>query len=95
MLTLEKLHVIKPGTIFAQGVAENSPAGLYMVDSDIGKKLLWIAKKGYGYDDWVIYCHWEENGLEYVKERGDKVSDKDNIQKLVPCDEKVLELYRR
>jgi hypothetical protein len=95
MLTRLKLSNIPQGEIFASGEIENSPDGLYMVNSNIGRKLLWIAKKGYGYNDWAIYCHWLENGIEYIKEYGDKVISKENIQKLVPCEEDVYQLYRR
>ena len=95
MLTLLELQKIKPGTVFAQGEIENSQKGLYMVDSSIGKMLMWVAKKGYGYDDWCIYTHWADKGLEYVLEQGDKVTSEYNIQKLIPCDKDVLGKYRK
>ena len=50
MLTIEKLKEMKPGTIFAQGITTNDPNGIYMTNSNIGRKLLWIAKRGGIYD---------------------------------------------
>jgi hypothetical protein len=93
IFTIDDLKNMKPGTIIAQGVIENSPEGLYMSSSNIGKKLLWVAKCGDA-NDWAIYTHWEENGLAYVLSNGDKVS-KYNVAKLVPCTDDVLEAYRR
>lgn len=94
MLTLDQLKAMPPFTIFAQGEAINSPDDIYMVNSDIGRKLLWIAKRGEIYD-WAIYIHWEDKGLDYVIEQGDKIRDNTNIQKLVPCTDEALKMYRK
>ena len=94
MITLQYLKQIEPGAIFAKGVAPNNPDGLYMIEAHFNRPLLWIAKKGHGYDDWCIYVHWEDNGIDFVKTNGDKVRDKKNILKLVPCTDEVLDLYR-
>lgn len=93
-LTIERLKQIQPGEIISQGTTANSPEGILMTDYDIGKELLWIAKKGHGYDDWCIYAHWAENGLDFVITNGDKVTSERNIKKLVPCTEEVYSLYR-
>jgi len=93
MLTVQDLKEMKPGTVFASGEVENSPEGIYMTNSDIGRKLLWLAKRG-GIHDWAIYIHWADNGMEYVKERGDKVKSRSNIKKLVPCDDSAFAMYR-
>lgn len=82
-MTIVDLLGIPSGSIFDQGVIPNSPEGIYMTDSNIGRNLLWVAKKGYA-DDWCIYTHWEDNGIGFVLIQGDKVSSKQNIQKLVP-----------
>lgn len=92
-INLDKFNSILPGTIFAQGTIANAPHGLYMTNSNIGKSLLWIAKKGYG-NDWSIYTHWEDRGLMYVVEQGDKVTGNENIKKLVSCSTDVFKLYR-
>ena len=92
-VTFDAFKKILPGTVFAHGLIENSPEGLYMINTNIGKQLLWIAKKGHG-NDWCIYTHWESKGFLYVLEQGDKVNGADNIKKLVKCDSDVLKLYR-
>ena len=93
MLTLQKLKDMKPGEIIAQGTTTNSPEGVYMTDSNKGKELLWVAKRGQIHD-WAIYIHWAEKGLQYVIEQGDKVMSKDYIEKLVPCEPKAFDMYR-
>lgn len=95
MLTFEQLKQIPEGEIFAEGVVINAPSGIFMSTSRIDGRLLWLAKKGHGHHDWAIYIHWEDMGREYVsREHGDKVMDKANILKLVPCDGKTLDRYR-
>jgi hypothetical protein len=91
-LTLDKLKEMRPG-VFAQGEIENSPEGLYMTSSNIGKKLLWVAKRGVVHD-WAIYAHWAEKGFDFVTTQGDKVS-KGNARKLVPCTDEALSMYRQ
>ena len=96
MLTLEELKAIPAGKVFATGILPNNPDGLYMESAPglLDRMLLWVAIKGYGYDDWSIYTHWEEKGIDWVKEQGDKVSSESNIQKCVLCTEEVLQRYR-
>jgi len=95
MLSLIQFEKIPDGKVFATGVLPNSyeGEGLNMVGGHQGELLRWIAKKGYGHD-WAIYCHWSNYSVEWIEENGDKVSSKDNIQKCVPCDKEVLNLYR-
>lgn len=97
IMTLKDLDAVEAGAVFAEGIAKNEPGGLYMESAPHlrGKELLWVAKKGYGYNDWCIYCHWAENGKEYVLDYGDKVTSSENIQKLVPCDAEMLSNYRK
>ena len=94
MLTVADLEKMEPGTIFAEGIVENSPEGIYMTDDDLGRKLYWLAKRG-NIPDWCIYIHWADYGRAFVEQEGDKVSSKDNIQKLVPCDDAAYKAYRK
>ncbi len=94
MLTVEQLDAMPQGTIFATGEIENSPEGIYMTNSDIGRKLRWVAKRG-GIADWTIYCHWADSySIQEVAEEGDKVPERD-IRKLVPCTDEALKRFRR
>lgn len=93
ILTLEMLKAMKPHTVFATGITDNSPDGIFMTNENIGKKLMWVAKRG-EIHDWAIYIHWAEKGEEYVRDYGDKVTSPSNIKKLVPCDEKSFSMYR-
>jgi hypothetical protein len=92
-LTLQSLKDMEPFKVFATGIVENSPDGVFMTTSSIGKKLMWVAKRG-EIHDWAIYIHWAENGENYARDYGDKVVAKEYIKKLVPCDESAFNMYR-
>ena len=92
MLTIEEFKIIPDGEVFKTGLTTDNSEGANMTNS--GNELRWIAKKGWG-DDWGIYIHWSHHSLEYIKTSGDKVNDKSNIVKLVPCTDEVLSKYRR
>ena len=93
MLSLQDLKDMPQGTVFAHGETENSPDGIYMTNSDIGRKMIWAAKRG-NIHDWAIYIHWAESGIKYVLSNGDKVKNSANIKKLVPCDDEAFSMYR-
>ena len=93
ILTEQQFHDIPAGNIFVIGEVENSPLGIYMTDSNKGKMMKWLAKKGCA-NDWCIYIHWSESGFDFVESNGDKVTSEDNIKKLVPCTDEVFKQYR-
>lgn len=93
MLTLEQLQKMPPKTVFASGVIENSPDGVYMTSNDPGRLLRWAARRG-GIHDWAIYILWAERTQEEVLSFGDKVTTEGNIKKLVPCDDEAFKMYR-
>ena len=82
-----------PHACFATGTAINHPEGLYMVNSDIGRELIWAAKRGF-IDDWCIYVHWADSGLDYVLNNGDKITNARYIKQLVPCTDQAFARYR-
>ena len=90
-LTLDELKEMKPG-VFAYGEIENSPEGLYMTNSNIGKKLIWIAKRG-EIHDWAIYVHWADKGFAHALSNGDKIF-KSNARKVMQCTDEALSWYR-
>lgn len=92
-MTIEEFNKIPDGEIFATGVLPNSPEGIYMTEYHFNANLKWIAIKGYAHD-WVVYCDWEYKSYDDVKNQGQKITSKENIQKCIPCDEEVLKLYR-
>lgn len=91
MLTLEKLKNMRSHEIFASGITTDNSDGINMSNS--GKELRWIAVRG-DIHDWAIYCHFAIYDLEYIAQSGDKIGFKEHIQKLVPCDEEALNMYR-
>jgi len=93
MLTLEQLKNMEPYTVIATGVVANNPDGVYMTDQGFNRPLRWVAKRGQIHD-WTIYIHWAERDEEWVKDWGDKVRDRDNIKKLVPCTDDAFRMYR-
>jgi len=91
MLTLQKLKGMMPDTIFATGLAVDSPEGLNMTNS--GKELRWVAVRG-RICDWAIYTHFAEHALEWIKAHGDKVFSENHIRKFVPCNNESFQMYR-
>lgn len=93
MLTRKQLQDMPIDSVFAHGIIENSEDGLFMTNNNIGRKLLWVAKRG-GIDDWAIYVHWADKGIDFVRDRGDKITRESYIKKLVPCDAEAFARYR-
>lgn len=90
MLTLQKLKDMEPG-IFERGLTIDNRSGVNLANTD--QVLRWVATRG-GIHDWAIYAGPEDWSEERVRDYGDKVHNRDNVQKLVPCDEEALEMYR-
>lgn len=82
MLTLRQLKEMKPDTIFATGETVDGYHGANMTGS--GQKLRWVATRG-GIHDWAIYIAPEDWDEEEIKRMGDKVHDRDTVQKFMPC----------
>jgi len=93
MLTVDKLKALSPGEIFDSGECVNSTQDIYMTNTNINAKMIWIAKRG-GANDWVIYICWAWQGWEFCERNGQKVCNLENIKKLVPCDDEVILKYR-
>jgi hypothetical protein len=91
MLTLDKLKAMQPDEVIAEGMANDSPDGLFMANTN--RPLRWVAVRG-GIHDWAIYCHFADKDVEWIKRHGDKVITKIHIKKLVPCDDEAFEMYR-
>ena len=91
MLTEELFDVIDDDTVFLRGETIDNYTGINMANT--GEVLKWIAKKGNA-DDWTIYIHFANMGYHFVETNGDKVYNKEHIQRLVPCEETVLNKYR-
>lgn len=91
MINLEQFNAIAPDTVFAKGETVDSPEGINMTGS--GKKLRWLAKKGYA-NDWTLYLHWATSSWEFIERSGDKSMNMKAIVKLVDCDEAVAQKYR-
>lgn len=91
MLTFKSFLKIPSGKVFAQGEIVDSSEGLHMART--GRLLKWVAVKGY-IDDWCIYTGFADKSFDFINRSGDKVHDKSNIQKVVPCDEDVFKKYR-
>ena len=91
MITIKEFIDLEPGKMFDTGILPNSPEGIFMTRD--GGTLRWVAVKGYG-NDWAVYCHWERNSVEYVKQSGDKLHFENNIKKCVSCDDEMFKLYR-
>ena len=91
MLDMKSFSNIDSGKVFAKGEIIDSPEGLHMART--GRMLKWVAVKGY-VNDWSVYAHFADNDWDFIKNSGDKVTGKENIQKVVPCEQDVFECYR-
>jgi len=94
MLTIKQLKGMEPGVIFKEEVAIDCEDGLFLAGT--GKEVKWVAVRGYIHD-WDIYAdnpYSPQFDFAGVKAMGDKVTIKENIQKLVPCDEEAFKMYR-
>jgi len=69
--THEMLKAVPAGKVFAMGVAFDREDQLNLART--GKLLLWVCGKGHGYNDWAMYAHYLENGVDFVLAQGDKV----------------------
>lgn len=94
-LNKEDFSGYAPGTIMGMGITTNDLNGAYMTDNDKGRELRYVAVKGYN-NDWCIYVKWAEtSSYENVINNGDKIHGRDNIMRVVPCEEEVFKLYRK
>lgn len=80
-----------PG-IFAMGTTTDDPKGVNMSNS--GRLLRWVAVRGNGWADWAIYVLFADNDWDYIRTNGDKIYNKDNVEKLIDCDDAALDRYR-
>lgn len=96
MLITEEIFLkLQHGEVFASGIEQNSIDGIFMVRSNAGRLLRWIAKKGYN-QDFAIYVGWEDQTTaDSVMRHGDKVTNTEIIKRLLNCDDEVLKRMRR
>lgn len=93
MLTQKMLDQMPFGTIFATGIMEDKPDGLFLANT--GRDLRWVAVRGgFGSNDWAIYAHFDDKDTEWIRRHGDKVHDKIHIRRCVECDDEALANYR-
>ena len=91
MITITEFNGLEHGRMFDTGILPNSPEGIFMTRD--GGYLRWVATKGYG-NDWAVYCHWDDNSPHWIKQHGDKLHNKEHINKCVSCDDEMFKLYR-
>lgn len=84
-LTLESLAEFEAEEMIATGVVTEPQLA--------ASPIRWVAIKGRA-NDWAVYYHFENMGIEHATTQGEKVIDANLIQNLVPCDREVLNRYR-
>lgn len=89
-LTIKKLKLMKPHTIFEYKVGRNEE-----------RTFMWVAVRG-EIHDWAIYTsinaipfvdYWVAD-KEGIAKNGQKMYDKEKIRELVPCDDEAFSMYR-
>lgn len=88
--TIENFEAAKPDEVIAIGLAFDNQYGLHMQGT--GKKLRWVAVKGYG-DDWTMYCGWDYQSEQSILAEGDKVP-KSMVKDVFDVDPALLQRYR-
>lgn len=91
VLTLERLKLIEPGTVFARGEVLDAPGGCNMMNT--ASLLRFVAVKGFAPDDWTIYCGWASSSYEEILHNGEKPISQENIRACVNCDDQALARY--
>lgn len=91
VFTVEEFNKVESGAVIKEGLTIDSPVGINMTNS--GKELRYVVKKGWA-DDWCIYTHFSYYNGKTVAMSGDKVHDKDNIQRVFPCTDEMMDRYR-
>ena len=92
-IDIKTFEEISIGDIFASGIEQNSPDGIYMINNQAGRLLRWVAVKTWE-NGWVIYVHWlNEYNMDEVRHSGDKIVFDEYIQKCVDCSKDVLKKY--
>jgi hypothetical protein len=86
MITIHQFNSMTPDTIMATGVNT-------VPEFDRGE-VRWVAVKGAA-DDWALYYNSSRHTPEYVRMNGIKASSYIVIQRLVQCDNDVMEKYRK
>ena len=78
-------------SVIAFGLALDNEEGLHMSRS--GKELTWVAIQG-EVGDWCVYTHFTSHCLEYIKQYGDKVCTRRNIENILHITDEVWARYR-
>lgn len=90
-MNLQEFKEIPPGEVFRVVTTKYHTVERL---NGVWPELTFICKKGHGYDDWAIYCHFPERGVDWIREHGDKVTGERNIRSIFPCSDEVFKLYR-
>ena len=91
-LTAEVFDQIEPGAVFASGLAVDSPQSMNLSRS--GRPLRFVATKGFA-NDWALYAHFADHSEDYVRDHGDKVFGRANVEAaLGKLPDEVWERYR-
>lgn len=91
--TINELLKTEADSVLKTGICKNSPDDIFMTRDRIGESLTYVVKTGYA-GDWAIYIYWSGKPNWWIAENGDKIVNKENIQKLFPCDDEVMKRYR-
>lgn len=92
MLTEDIFKKLPAGHAFAKGITINNSSGIVMTTDNIGEPLRWFAYKDFS-NHWRIYIYWATATYDKTIGNGFIITNEDDIQKLVPCDNNVLSNY--
>lgn len=89
-ITKEIFKEIHPGEIFRVVTTR-----IQNVSDPMTTTLTFACVKGKSALDWAIYAARGTAHPDDVARYGDKVTSPENIRSICPCDDEVLELYRK
>ena len=91
MITVQKLKLIDPLSIFASGIDIDNEQGINIASTN--KLIKWVAVKGQFYT-WCIYVGMASKSYQIIRDRGLKISLSE-ARTLLLAPEQVFELYQK
>jgi hypothetical protein len=88
MFTLEEFEALPPGEVIREVITK------YQHVQHVPEPLKFVVLKGKSGYDWAIYYHYADTSTEWIKQQGDKVTSKENVMALFPCEEALFKKYR-
>ncbi len=89
-ITKKLLENAEPRSILFTGYVSNSSDGIFMANG--GGRLLYVITRG-GIADWKVFVGLDGESVEHVRDLGDKVHQRENIENIAEFNDEVWGMY--